>query len=131
MAIVSGTVRGRPRIRLELTESALGPCGFEGTLEGFLEPPALPVPLRRLHDRTAVVRMHRTTLHEEDLPFKPFIWLVLFPRSKGQDLTEDFSAAGKRSFPVVAYGYEGSAIEEPLTMERMYDLGLGTVELSE
>jgi len=130
MAIDNDTPRSNVRMHLEVVESPFGPYGLDGVLVGFLDASTLPAPLRRLHERTAVVRLIKTTIREEDLPFKPLVWLILFPRSRGQDLLRDFSGMGTGSFPVVLYGYEGELIKGPLMMARLHDMGLGIVELS-
>ena len=131
MAIDTQTGEDEARVRVDISESPFGPCGFEGELSGILEPTSLPEFFRRkLEVRVAVVRVFQTTLRDEDLPFVPLLWLILFPRSKGQDLESDFKVVRKRTFPVVAYGYEaGAVIEKPLVMEHMHDFGRGSVVL--
>lgn len=120
------------RIHTEIIESALGAWAFEGMLEDFLEPAFLPGPLRRLHDWVAIAKIETTTLRDGDLPSTPLVWVLFFPRSRGQDLRKDFSPiGGRRAFPVVAYGYRGTVIDLPLTMDRIYDIGLGIVERTE
>lgn len=119
----------RRKLQIEVDESGLGPCTFGGTLEAILPPEALPPLLReRLSVHVAVVRILDSSLRPDELPFSPLNWLVLFPRSVEQDLREDLRSATGKASPVVVYAYHADdGIGEPLVMERMRDIGLGTV----
>jgi len=109
------------------------PASSNGVLVEIIDLFSLPGTLRkRLHVRAAVIKVLETSLRQKETPVQSFVWLILLPRSRGQDLEVDFSILrGKKTFPAVVYGYSGTVAEKPLAMERMHDLGIGSVELYE